>query len=144
MYGNVAELSLDAYDAEIYYDRGKLVLNPFVAPEADYSHSVRGGSYDDDALYLRSAARFGSSEHWKMRDPQFPKSKWWHTDAPFLGFRIVRVPNPPDEEKFRTFWGPGNPLKNTEIMKDSTENTTSRFKNSRRVFVKIRPFLPQA
>ena len=21
----------------------------------------------------------------------FPKSKWWNTDAPYIGFRVVRV-----------------------------------------------------
>ena len=33
-----------------------------------------------------------------MRDPQLPKSNWYHTDAPFLGFRLVRPLREPDEE----------------------------------------------
>lgn len=109
MYGNVAEWTLDAYDPEIYPDRENVTSNPFVEPEAEYPHSVRGGSYDDDAEYLRSAARLGSTENWKMRDPQFPKSLWWHTDAPFVGFRIVRMLNPPDEKEFNKYWGAENP-----------------------------------
>ena len=27
---------------------------------------------------------------WSQRDPQLPQSIWWHTDAIFVGFRIVR------------------------------------------------------
>lgn len=105
MHGNVAEWTLDAYDAEIYSERSELTSNPFMVPEEEYPHSVRGGSYYDDAEYLRSAARLGSSEKWKMRDPQFPKSKWWNTDAQFVGFRIVRDPNPPSEEDKAKYWG---------------------------------------
>ena len=40
---------------------------------------------------LRSAARRGSTEEWNRRDPQSPQSIWWHTDATFVGFRIVRA-----------------------------------------------------
>ncbi|MCI0488644.1 MAG: formylglycine-generating enzyme family protein, partial [Blastocatellia bacterium] len=29
-------------------------------------------------------------EQWSRRDPQIPQSIWWHTDATFVGFRIVR------------------------------------------------------
>lgn len=105
MHGNVAEWTLDAYDTETYSERSELTPNPFIIPEEEYPHSVRGGSYYDDAEYLRSAARLGSSENWKMRDPQFPKSKWWNTDAQFVGFRIVRDPNPPAEEDEVKYWG---------------------------------------
>ena len=109
MHGNVAEWTLDAYDSEIYKNRSGLTKNPFEIPNEEYPHSVRGGSYYDDAEYLRSAARLGSSENWKMRDPQFPKSKWWNTDAAFVGFRIVRDPNPSSEEDKAKYWGNENP-----------------------------------
>ena len=39
-----------------------------------------------------------------MRDPQIPKSKWWHTDAPFVGFRIVRPAKTPVEEEQKKYW----------------------------------------
>ncbi|MEH6408034.1 MAG: formylglycine-generating enzyme family protein, partial [Leeuwenhoekiella sp.] len=72
-----------------------------------YPRVVRGGSYYDYKEDLRSAARMGSNENWKMRDPQFPKSKWWNTDAPFVGFRIVRPKNPPEAKNYNTYWEPG-------------------------------------
>ena len=39
---------------------------------------------------LRSAARRASNDDWSMLDPQQPKSIWWHTNATFVGFRVVR------------------------------------------------------
>ncbi len=109
MHGNVAEWTLDAYDAKVYKGRAGVVSNPFEVPEEEYPHSIRGGSYYDDAEYLRSAARLASTENWKMRDPQFPKSKWWHTDAQFVGFRIVRDPNPPAKSEYTKYWGEETP-----------------------------------
>lgn len=106
MYGNVAEWTLDQYLPDAYKDRNAIVKNPIEFPVKTYPRSVRGGSYYDDAEYLRSATRLGSTEDWIMRDPQFPKSKWWNTDAPFVGFRIVRVPNPPKETDYNKYWGP--------------------------------------
>ena len=109
MYGNVAEWTLDQYLPEAYTTRQARTENPIEFAEMEYPRSVRGGSYYDDAEYLRSAARLGSSESWKMRDPQFPKSKWWNTDAPFVGFRIVKIENPPKETDYIKYWGPKAP-----------------------------------
>ena len=39
-----------------------------------------------------------------MRDPQIPKSKWWHTDAPFVGLRVVRPVKTPSEEEQKKYW----------------------------------------
>jgi hypothetical protein len=33
----------------------------------------------------------GSNKEWSVQDPQRPQSIWWHTDATFVGFRIVRA-----------------------------------------------------
>ncbi len=52
---------------------------------------VRGGSWDDDPPVLRCAARTASNAKWSRRDPQQPKGIWWHTDASYVGFRIVRA-----------------------------------------------------
>lgn len=108
MYGNVCEWTLDQYLPEAYKNRDRLTINPMATPIKEYPRSVRGGSYYDEAKYLRSAARLGSSETWKMRDPQFPKSKWWNTDAPFVGFRIVMVEKPPNKKEYTTYWGEEN------------------------------------
>ena len=95
MHGNVAEWTGDKYDAAYYASSPK--TNPFDDPGAAlYPHAVRGGSWDDDAPRLRSAARRTSMEAWSRRDPQNPKSLWWHTDATFVGFRVVaEMDNPP-------------------------------------------------
>ena len=91
MHGNAAEWTADAYDAEFYKKAGASSAAPFNdGGEALYPHVVRGGSWDDDPARLRSAARRSSEEKWSRRDPQNPKSKWWHTDATFVGFRVVR------------------------------------------------------
>lgn len=104
MHGNVAEWTLDQFDSGSYLDRKNGVINPLVSAEKKYPRSVRGGSYDDDPIDLRSASRRGSSENWKMRDPQFPKSKWWNTDAPFVGFRVVRHMTIPKPEDIPRYW----------------------------------------
>jgi formylglycine-generating enzyme required for sulfatase activity len=91
MHGNAAEWTADAYDPEFYTKTGASAAAPFNnGGEALYPHVVRGGSWDDDPARLRSAARRASEEKWSRRDPQNPKSKWWHTDATFVGFRVVR------------------------------------------------------
>lgn len=93
MHGNVAEWCLDKYDAEFYrtFDPKKAALGPVLLPaEKRYPHVVRGGSWDDEASKLRSAARRASESDWSLRDPQDPQSIWWHTEAIMVGFRVVR------------------------------------------------------
>jgi hypothetical protein len=41
---------------------------------------------------------------WKHRDPQIPKSPWWNTDSPFLGFRLVRPVQQPSADEQAAFW----------------------------------------
>ena len=104
MHGNVAEWCLDGYDAKIH---GKLeagVLDPVNWATALYPRVVRGGSWDHDPEDLRSAARMSSRAGWKVQDPQIPKSIWYHTDAKFLGFRVVRVLTPPTPEQAARWW----------------------------------------
>jgi formylglycine-generating enzyme required for sulfatase activity len=50
---------------------------------------VRGGSFKDPAEKVHPGARELPSPDWQASDPQVPKSKWWLTDAPFVGFRVV-------------------------------------------------------
>lgn len=107
MIGNVAEWTLDHYFEDIYAQwEGEDLHNPWSKPQALYPRTVRGGSYDDDPDKLRCASRIPSNpEKWKQRDPQIPKSFWWNTDSPFVGFRIVRSFKKMSEEEKETFWG---------------------------------------
>jgi formylglycine-generating enzyme required for sulfatase activity len=57
---------------------------------ADGSRVTRGGSYRDDPSHIGPHARAVQDPTWTERDPQLPKSIWWLSDAPFVGFRIVR------------------------------------------------------
>ncbi|MBI1967155.1 MAG: SUMF1/EgtB/PvdO family nonheme iron enzyme [Gemmatimonadetes bacterium] len=53
---------------------------------------VRGGSWADPPGRVGPRARAAQMSDWNETDPQFPKSHWWLSDAPFVGFRIVRQP----------------------------------------------------
>jgi formylglycine-generating enzyme required for sulfatase activity len=93
MHGNAAEWVLDHYVKDIYstYPENMPIFGPVVLPDAkEYPYVVRGGSWDDDPEALRSAARRASNLDWSQQDPQRPQSIWWHTDATFVGFRLVR------------------------------------------------------
>jgi len=51
-----------------------------------------GGSYDDKPEDVHCAARKHQDETWNSTDPQNPKSRWWLSDGPFVGFRVVCEP----------------------------------------------------
>ena len=53
---------------------------------------------------MRCADRLESTLNWKRRDPQIPKSFWWNTDAPFLGFRLVVPEAGMSAEDQADFW----------------------------------------
>ncbi len=88
MHGNVAEWCLDQYFADGYKKYTSDVT--FFLATKEYPQVVRGGSWEADAAGCRSAARGYSEPDWKIQDPQLPKSRWFHTDARFVGFRVVR------------------------------------------------------
>jgi formylglycine-generating enzyme required for sulfatase activity len=58
---------------------------------ADDALVLRGGSFRDAAEVIGVTARAVQDSSWNETDPQLPKSKWWLSDAPFAGFRIVRT-----------------------------------------------------
>ncbi len=106
MLGNVLEWCIDGYDPSFY------AHSPAAAPwnkaTKPYPHSARGGSWDDeDPARLRIANRRASDASWKIRDPQRPKSIWYHTDAQFLGFRLVRPLKTPTAEEMKAYWNSG-------------------------------------
>ena len=111
MHGNVAEWVLDQHTADFYGSQADQVANnPLAIPTELYPRVVRGGSWDDPAEMLRSAARNGSSEEWKEQDPQIPQSIWFHTDALGVGFRIVRPLLEPTAEQRAAKWDKTEPV----------------------------------
>ena len=102
MHGNAAEWTLDEYREDSYAKTDK--KNPWVTPTVIHPRSYRGGSWDDDADKLRSAARTASSLKLQKRDPQIPKSFWWFTDSNYVGMRLVSPKDQPSPEEQKKFW----------------------------------------
>jgi formylglycine-generating enzyme required for sulfatase activity len=108
MHGNVMEWCIDQYLDKGYAGLdGKTTENPLAIPTTLYPRVARGGSWYDPPEELRSARRIASNENWKVQDPQLPKSIWYHTDAHWLGFRIVRPLEVPETEKMHLLWNLG-------------------------------------
>jgi formylglycine-generating enzyme required for sulfatase activity len=103
MRGNVAEWVLDGYDDDAYSDRGgeQPTESPHVGDPVRGRGVVRGGAFDDPPQRLRCAERLPEDGAWKRRDPQIPKSRWWNTDSPHVGFRLVlpSIELAPDEAR---------------------------------------------
>ncbi|MEO8270277.1 MAG: formylglycine-generating enzyme family protein [Aureliella sp.] len=112
MHGNVMEWCIDSYTEDGYTSLADkpqpLSLgDAIIWPETFDNRVVRGGSWQDEAKQLRSAARRGSSDDdWKENDPNFPRSPWWYTDDPArgVGFRIVRSYQPLDDALLTKFY----------------------------------------
>jgi len=101
--GNLMEWTLDHYEANAYTNMKS--QDPITAANpVRYPKTLRGGSYTEPANELRSAKRFHSDPVWNRRDPQIPKSKWWLTEAPFVGFRLVRPFKQPSGEEVNKFF----------------------------------------
>ena len=105
--GNITEWTLDQYDPDYYKKFTDTVTEPWNKATQPYPHVVRGGSWQDTADKLRSACRRASSPDWKIQDPQLPKSIWYHTDAQFVGFRIIRPLKVPTAEEMEKYWRSG-------------------------------------
>ena len=105
MHGNVSEWTLDKYEERAYLKyKDTLSFDPYEKPVKIYPRVVRGGSWIDSSSKLRSASRKKSSKEWKKQDPQIPRSIWWHTDAQFVGFRIIRPLITPTKEEQFEYW----------------------------------------
>ena len=103
MLGNVMEWTLDHYDADRYTSIN--ANDPVALPNPlRYPKTLRGGGFTESAGELRSAKRFHSDPSWNKRDPQIPKSKWWLTEAGFVGFRLVRPMQQPSKESVDLFF----------------------------------------
>lgn len=104
MLGNLMEWTMDHYDAN-RYEKLTGASDPMVpANLLKYPKTLRGGGYADNAIDLRPAKRIASTPEWNRRDPQIPKSKWWLTEAMWVGFRIVRPVRQPAKEEIEKFY----------------------------------------
>ncbi|HEX2973629.1 MAG TPA: SUMF1/EgtB/PvdO family nonheme iron enzyme [Tepidisphaeraceae bacterium] len=56
---------------------------------ADGARVVKGGSYKSHQNLVHYRAREPFRRGWQITDPQAPKSKWFLSDAPHVGFRVV-------------------------------------------------------
>jgi formylglycine-generating enzyme required for sulfatase activity len=102
LLGNVSEWVLDQYDSKYYKESPK--NNPWNIPIELYPRVLRGGSWKDTATKICCTSRQQSMIKWKRKDPQIPKSNWWHTNAPFIGFRVVRPEVQPSREAISAYW----------------------------------------
>jgi formylglycine-generating enzyme len=110
MHGNVAEWTLDEYAEDRYEQLGEGPVDAWESvnwPQQLYPRVIRGGSWLDEALMLRSAARHKSEEEeWKLSDPNLPLSPWWYTEeaAMGVGMRLVRPLKSMTDEDKRRVW----------------------------------------
>jgi formylglycine-generating enzyme required for sulfatase activity len=62
------------------------------ATDLDGKPVLCGGTFQDGADKQNATTRRYWSPAWQERDPQMPKSRWWLSDGPFAGFRVVCEP----------------------------------------------------
>jgi len=106
MLGNVAEWTVDAYeeDFQAVIDQSG-TENPQANPESRRTAvTLKGGHYQTPAKELSCELRIKSENWWNQRDPQIPKSRWWYTDAPFTGIRLVRPVEQPSKEEIEAYY----------------------------------------
>ena len=104
MHGNVAEWALDQYDPGFYtrpLPADGVVKNPYNVPKTLYPRSVRGGSWDQPAAELRSAARIGQHERLEGPGPRRSRSRSGTTPTPCTSASAssARSTEPTEEEK---------------------------------------------
>ena len=104
MLGNVAEWVTDQYDENFFNQMKDGQADPETKPTSPHPRLLKGGAYTDEAVELRCANRTKWLPEWNKRDPQMPKSKWWLTDAPFAGFRLVRPLKQPSPQEIENFF----------------------------------------
>jgi formylglycine-generating enzyme required for sulfatase activity len=63
--------------------------------DGEGGYTLRGGSYYDYAEEVTPTTSRRYAASWQRRDPQVPKSRWWLSDGPFVGLRLVCTEPPP-------------------------------------------------
>jgi formylglycine-generating enzyme required for sulfatase activity len=104
LLGNLAEWVLDQYDENYFTKMKDGEADPELKPTSRHPRLLKGGAYTDNATGLRCANKTKWLPEWNRRDPQIPKSKWWLTDAPFAGFRLVKPLKQPSAEEIENFF----------------------------------------
>lgn len=61
---------------------------------ANAKPTSKGGSYKDQPAEAKCGVNLPQTSEWNASDPQVPKSKWWLSDGPFIGFRIICEADP--------------------------------------------------
>lgn len=107
MHGNVSEWVMDTYAANAYslLPEDEVATDPLAGEPPRGRGIVRGGGFDDPPARMRCAERLPELSAWKRRDPQVPKSRWWNTDSPHVGFRLVSPAHDFTLEEIRAYWG---------------------------------------
>ena len=105
MHGNVSKWVLDNYAADRYQilaAAGMAVKNPLQVPtRVRYPYVIRGGGYDDDPDWCRSAYSDRSTPKLWEDDPT--ESIWFNTSRWSPGFRVVRPLRRPMLEEMKLY-----------------------------------------
>ena len=107
MAGNVAEWTLDQFIENRHSLLGSTTIDPWIRATTPYPHVVKGGHYKSDYSEILKASRVPSLPKWKISDPQVPKSVWYMTDYPYIGFRVLRPVETPTAEEMYFYWNSG-------------------------------------
>jgi len=142
MHGNAAEWTLDQYAEDRYAKLGDGPVEAWKSvnwPTEVYPRVIRGGSWLDEAVMARSAARQRSEEEeWKLSDPNLPLSPWWYTEEPAMGvgMRLVRPLEPMSDEDKERVW--------EADAEDLRADVKSRLEEGRGALGVADPSLPEA
>jgi sulfatase modifying factor 1 len=113
VHGNVAEWTVDEYDADAFSRLAKENQEAVASADAIrwptklFPRVIRGGSWLDLPEACRSASRQKSEEdEWKLSDPNLPLSPWWYTEdaATGVGMRIIRPLEPLKSDDKKRAW----------------------------------------
>jgi putative membrane-bound dehydrogenase-like protein len=69
-------------------------VEEWVVDASNPQGTTLGGSFADSVADLEKELSATYKISWQARDPQWPKSSWWMSDAGYVGFRIVTDSQP--------------------------------------------------